>query len=635
MTALFFGSQLSAQQDTTARTMESLVLTATKTPIRQDQTGKVVTVIDQATIQRNIGKTVSEILNYSTGIFINGANNAPGTNQDFYFRGAGTGKVLVLMDGIPVMDPSQINNSFDLNSITPSQIERIEILRGAQSTLWGSDAMAGVVNIITKKGGSNRFSPNVLLSYGSYQTCRSNAGVNGRLNAFDYNLSYSGTTSKGFSAAHDSTGTRGYDKDGFEQNNLQASLGYQLSQKASLRGLAQVGKYTTDLDAGAFTDDRDFVGRNRQNLYSLDFGYTTGKTSLHFINSYQKSKRTLNDDSTHRGGFAKYAEAFYHASTITSDLFASIRFSEKASLLVGSQGIWQNTDQGYFSLSSFGPFRTKLGDDSARSNHTSLYASFLLTGLSGFNNEIGFRYNNHNIYGSNATYSFNPSYNIDASTRVFLNISSGFKIPSLYQLFSQFGNKALAPEKSHNYELGGQLFTADRRSNFRVLGFKRDIKNLIISFTNPATFASNYINRDEQHDYGFEMESNIGLGSIGNWSNNFTYVDGRGKDLGVEVRNLFRRPNFTFNSVLTLQPTSALTVMPSFRFVGTRLKGQFDFGPNPMPQYYMVDFYAAYNVTPMIRAFVDLRNITNQQYFDVPGYNSRRFNFMAGVSAGF
>jgi vitamin B12 transporter len=218
---------------------------------------------------------------------------------------------------------------------------------------------------------------------------------------------------------------------------------------------------------------------------------------------------------------------------------------------------------------------------------------------------------------------------------VFLNISSGFKIPSLYQLFSQFGNKALAPEKSHNYELGVQLFTADRRSNFRVLGFKRDIKNLIIFFTNPATFASNYINRDEQHDYGFEMESNIGLGSIGNWSNNFTYVDGRGKDLGVEVRNLFRRPNFTFNSVLTLQPTSALTVMPSFRFVGTRLKGQFDFGPNPMPQYYMVDFYAAYNVTPMIRAFVDLRNITNQQYFDVPGYNSRRFNFMAGVSAGF
>lgn len=635
VTAILFSSQLQAQEDTTSRTMESFIVTATKSPIRQDQTGKVVTVIDQATIQRNIGRTLTEILNISPGIFINGANNSPGTNQDFYFRGAGTGKVLVLMDGIPMMDPSQINNSFDLNSIAPSQIERIEILRGAQSTLWGSDAIAGVVNIITKNGGAAKAAPTVLLSYGSYNTFRGNAGVNGKLNAFDYNLNYSRTTSSGFSAAYDSTGTKNYDNDGIKQNNFQANLGYQFSPKASLRGMAQVGKYIADLDAGAFTDDRDFTGTNRQNLYSLDFGFATGKTSLHFINSYQKSKRELADDSTHRGGFAKFVRGFYDASTVTSDLFANIRFSERASLLVGSQGTWQNTDQGYFSLSSFGPFETKLGNDSAKANNTSLYASFLLTGVSGFNNEIGFRYNNHSIYGSNATYTFNPSFNIDAATRVFLNISSGFKIPSLYQLYSEYGNKTLKPEKSQNYELGVQLFTADRRSNFRVLGFRRDIKNLIVFFTNPSTFASNYINRDEQNDYGFEMESNIGLGQIGNWTNNFTYVDGSGKERGVEVRNLFRRPNVTFNSVLTLQPVPALTLMPSFRFVSTRLKGPFDFGPNLMPQYYTVDFYTAYNLTPRLRAFVDLRNITDQQFFDVPGYNSRRFNLMAGISASF
>ena len=633
--AFFIGSQLHAQEDTTAKTMESVIVTATKTPIRQDQTGKVVTVIDQATIQRNIGKTLSEILNYTPGVFINGANNSLGTNQDFYFRGAATGKVLILMDGIPVMDPSQINNSFDLNSIAPSQIERIEILRGAQSTLWGSDAVAGVVNIITKKGGVKHFSPNVLASYGSYNTFRGNAGVNGSFDKLDYNLNYSLTNSKGFSSAYDSTGAKNFDDDGFEQNNFQANLGYHFSPKVSLRGLAQIGKYTADIDAGAFTDDRDFISENKNQLYSLDFGFTAGKTALHFVNSYQKSNRELTDDSTHRGGFAKYANGFYDASTITSDLFANYRFSQKASLLLGSQYIRQNTDQGYLSLSSFGTYQTKLSDDSAKTNNTSFYASFLLTGLSGFNNEIGFRYNNHSIYGSNATYTFNPSYNIDVNTRVFLNISSAFKIPSLYQLYSEFGNKALEPEKSQNYELGVQLFTADKRSSMRVLGFKRHIKDLIIFYTNPSTFASNYINRDEQNDYGFELESNIGLGNIGNWANNFTYVDGSGKDAGIAVRNLFRRPNFTFNSVLTVQPTPAITLMPSFRFVGTRLKGQYDFGPNPMPQYYTLDFYASYNVTSSVRLFGDFRNITDQRYFDVPGYNSRRFNFMAGVSASF
>lgn len=635
VTALIACSQLHAQQDTTARTLESLMVTATKTPIRQDQTGKVVTIIDQATIQRNSGKTLSEILNYTPGVFINGANNNLGTNQDFYFRGAATGKVLILLDGIPVMDPSQINNSFDLNSIAPSQVERIEILRGAQSTLWGSDAVAGVINIITKKGGVKTISPNLLASYGSFNTFRGNAGVNGSLRGFDYNLNYSLTNSKGFSSAYDSTGNKGFDADGFKQNNLQANLGYRFSPKVILRGLAQVGKYTADLDAGAFTDDRDFVGENKHRLYSLDFGFRAGKTSLHFINSYQKSRRELTDDSTHVGGFAKYANGFYNATTLTSDLFASFRFSENASLLVGSQHIRQNTDQGYLSLSAYGPYETRLSEDSAKINNTSFYASFLLTGLSGFNNEIGFRYNHHNIYGSNATYTFNPSYNIDASTRVFLNISSAYKIPSLYQLYSEYGNKALQPERSQNYEAGVQLFTTDKRSSFRILGFKRDIKDLIIFYTNPQTYTSRYINRDEQNDYGFELESNIGLGNIGNWANNFTYVDGSGKDAGVAVRNLFRRPNFTFNSVLTVQPVASFTLMPSFRFVGTRLKGQYDFGPALMPQYYTLDFYAAYTVASNIRLFADLRNITAQQYFDVPGYNSRGFNFMAGVRAAF
>jgi vitamin B12 transporter len=634
VTALITCSQLQAQEDTTAKTLESVVLTATKTPIRQDQTGKVITVIDQATIQRNIGKTLSELLNYNAGIFINGANNSPGTNQDFYFRGANTGKVLILMDGVPVMDPSQISNTFDLNSIAPSQIERIEVLRGAQSTLWGSDAVAGVVNIITKKGGTKALSPNLLASYGSYGTFRGMAGLNGQLNRFDYNLNYSHTSTDGFSSARDTTGTRNYDDDGLKQNNLQAALGYRFSPKWNVRGLAQLNNYKADVDAGAFTDDADYTTQTKTFLYSVDLGFTAGKTSVHFLNSYQTLQRDLVDDSTSQGGFARYARGYYDARTITSDLYANFRFSDKASLLAGAQYIDQNTDQGYLSLSSFGKYETALGEDSAKASNTSVYASFLLTGLSGFNNEVGFRYNHHSIYGSNLTYSFNPSFNIDANTRVFLNISSGYKIPSLYQLYSEYGSKELKPEHSQNYELGVQLSTPDKRSNFRVLGFKRDISDLIVFYTD-ANFNSYYINRDEQHDYGFELESNIGLGSIGNWANNLTYVDGVGRNAGIDSRNFFRRPNLTFNLVLTVQPTAAITLMPSFRFVGTRLKGQYDFGPNPMPQYYTIDFYAAYNVTPRIRLFADLRNITDQQYFDVPGYNSRRFNFTTGVSAAF
>jgi len=471
-----------------------------------------------------------------------------------------------------------------------------------------------------------------LLSYGSYKTFRGSAGVNGSLKDFTYNVNYSRTDSRGFSAAYDSTGNKGFDKDGFVQNNFQANLGYRLTQKLSVNGLVQVGKYRADIDAGAFTDDKDYISENKNNLYSLGFNYKAARLNLNFTNTLQKSKREMTNDSTAGSG---YSHGFYDATTFISDLYGNYAFSPKASLIVGAQDIYQNTDQAYLSISSYGPYKTALSDDSAKIHSYSAYASFLLTNLSGFNNEIGVRYTNHNIYGSNATFTVNPSYNIDDNTRVFLNISSGYKIPTLYQLYSEYGNKNLNPEKSINYELGVQVYSNDKKNSFRVLGFKRDIKDLIIYYSDPVTYAAQYINRDKQKDYGFEFESNIGIGKIGNWINNLTYVDGEGENDNVKIRNLYRRPNFTFNSTLTVEPVKGLTVAPSFRFVGTRIKGTYDAGPATMPQYYTLDFYAAYNIVKQCRLFVDLRNLTDQQYFDVPGYNSRRFNFMAGITASF
>ena len=108
--AVLISSQLYAQKDST-KNLDEVVITATKSALKQSQTGKVVTVIKQETLQQNAGKTLTEILNLEAGMFINGANNALGTNQDNYLRGSASGNTLILMDGVPVGDPSQINNS--------------------------------------------------------------------------------------------------------------------------------------------------------------------------------------------------------------------------------------------------------------------------------------------------------------------------------------------------------------------------------------------------------------------------------------------------------------------------------------------------------------------------------------------
>jgi vitamin B12 transporter len=190
----------------------------------------------------------------------------------------------------------------------------------------------------------------------------------------------------------------------------------------------------------------------------------------------------------------------------------------------------------------------------------------------------------------------------------------------------------LQPEKSINYELGMQLFSKNKQSNIRFAGFKRDIKDLIIFYTNPITYDSKYINRDTQHDYGVELESTVAIGKKTSWVNNITYVDGEGETNAVKVKNLYRRPNVTWSSILNLQPTKSLTLMPSFRYVGTRVKGTYDAGPEKMPAYYTLDFYVGYAASKKAKLFIDLKNITNQEYFEIVGYNSKRFNMMVGCN---
>ncbi|MFT3904280.1 MAG: TonB-dependent receptor [Niabella sp.] len=631
----FLGSLLYAQTET-PKGLDEVTVTATKKPMKQSQTGKVVTIIDQATLQRNVGKSLTEILNMQAGIFTVGANNAPGSNQELYMRGANTSNTLVLIDGTPLQDPSNISTTYDLNNINPSQIERIEILKGAQSTLWGSNAVAGVINIITKKGGAKEISPNAMLSYGTYNTFKGSAGANGALKNFNYNLIYNYTNTDGFSAAHDSTGNKNFDKDGLSQNNFQANLGYRLSNKLSAAYLANYGKYNADTDADAFTDDKDSRVYSNSFLQKLSFVFNTEKANIQLSQSHNITHRDYIDDSTDISSpYAKWSQGNYKGQSYVTDLFGNFTFTPHLSLVGGMQYIHQRTDYKYKSIGMDAPYTSAISDDSAKTNTFSAYASLLLLDLHGFNNELGLRYNHHSIYGDNTTFTFNPSYQIDEYTRAFVNISSGYRTPSFYELYSKAGNKDLKPETSMNYELGMQVFANNKKSSYRIVGFKRDIKNLIIYYSDQNTYMSQYINRDKQHDYGFEIEAQTTIGKNGNWTNNLTYIDGEGTVNDTKTQNLYRRPNFTFNSALTIAVGERLTFTPAFRFVGSRLKSSYDAGPERMPHYYNIDFYAAYHLAKYFRLFADFRNITDQKYFDIPGYNSRRFNCTAGIAANF
>ncbi|MDE3253814.1 MAG: TonB-dependent receptor, partial [Bacteroidota bacterium] len=459
MTCLISGSTLvSAQKDTLSGSSgDVIVTTATRSSLKQSQTGKIVTLIDRQTLQNNAGKSLSELLNNQAGFFINGANNTPGTNQDIYFRGAATGNMLVVIDGIPVFDPSQINNSFDFNSIPLQEIDHIEILKGGQSTLWGSDAVAGVIQLFLKKEAKKAIVANADISYGSYQTEKLSAGISGTLAKLGYHIQYSRTKSKGISAAYDSLQSGSFDKDGFTQNSVQASLRYQLTPALSASAFGNFSSYRADYDAGAFTDDKDYTGQNKNNLGGFSMQYKGKAILWNLLASYQQAKRNFTNDSNDISSiYSTYATGRYAGATTTLETFGNTRLSKNISLVSGLEYIRQNSDQYYFSTGAFGPYQTTLSKDSAGISQLSAYGSLLISDLHSFNLEMGGRYNHHSIYGNNGTFTFNPSFNLNGSTKFFLNISSAYKIPSLYHLYSQYGNKQLTPERSTTYELGIQ-----------------------------------------------------------------------------------------------------------------------------------------------------------------------------------
>ena len=238
--AVIFSSYAQAQQDS-AKTLNEVIVTATKAPIKQSETGKVVDVITQEQLQKSFGKSLGEVLNEQPGLTINGADNNLGTNQTVYLRGAVAGNTLILMDGVPLYDASGISSEFDLNNFALDNIERIEILKGAQSTLYGSDAVAGVINIITKKSGKKPLNVNVDLSAGSYQTYKGAvalSGTNGKGQTFF--ISYNKIKSKGFSSAWDSTGKNNFEKDGFSQDVFHLNYTFTAFQKNFSKAVWQI-----------------------------------------------------------------------------------------------------------------------------------------------------------------------------------------------------------------------------------------------------------------------------------------------------------------------------------------------------------------------------------------------------------
>ena len=624
-------------QDEISKTvnLDEVVVTANKFPQKQSTTGKVISVITKEQIEKSSGKTVSQLLNEQAGITINGALNILGSNQTVYMRGAASGRTLILMDGIPVYDPSYINNEFDLNLLSLNNVERIEICRGSQSTLYGSDAEAGVINIITTDPNIKKpINLKATIIAGNYGTYRGNVQLYGKQNKLIYSAKYAKLYSKGFSSAFDSTGSKNFANNKYNGEVVSASLKYLTTENISFNTFIQNSRYKTDLDAGAFTDEKDYTVDNKSLTAGLGAHYQKNNVSINANYQYNKTRRYYFNDSIDVPTFTKFSTDNYFGESQFAEVFSSIGISKNITFLEGADYRLSSFHSAYNSLSIFGPYSSAFKDTSL--SQSSIYSSILFHCDSDkINIELGGRLNVHSRYGSNTTYTFNPSFKITKHIKVFGSIETGFKAPSLYQLYAGggTGNKKLKPEHSKTIEAGieGQCEHLFARANY----FHRDIKDGLDFDYNNFT----YYNFNDQVVNGVELELRVKPLKGLDISANYTYikptesVQSRRTTKDTTYGYLLRRPASNLNINVGYQFEKGPYISLTGKFVGKRYDvGGYKKNDIALESYFIMGGFAEYKINSHLKIFADAQNISNKKFFDVRGYNSIPFLINGGIT---
>jgi vitamin B12 transporter len=624
-----------AQAQDTTRVLNDVVVTATRSPKKLSEIGRVVEVITAEQISHAQGKTLPELLNTVPGITFSGANNAPGISSDVYLRGAATGNTLILVDGFPVNNASSIDGSYDLNAFPLDQIDHIEILKGSGSTLYGSDAVAGVINIITKHSTERGLKSNVQLSGGTYNTFKESAGLIGNLNKTGIAVNLSNTDSKGFPAATDTTGRAGFKNDGFHQRSVSLNLNQHVSDKFVINGNLQTSYNTGDLPLGAFQEDGTYTYKNTfllagigAKLLLTNGSLLVNVTQNNVWNKYNDPPSLLLNDSTR--------QVNNNTGRITdAEVVLNYSLGKHFDLTSGAGFKYSSTSQySLYNTMGYNPPASIISPDSAHNSISSVYSSlFYKSGV--FHTELGGRYNHHSKYGNNFTYTINPSVLLFHQFKLFATMASAFKAPSLYQLSSQYGNPDLNPETTTSYEAGFDWEIVKNILSFNTEFYKYKTKGVIYFFTNPVTYNSIYKNGESQNDKGYESELKLTVDKL-TASAYAAYITGELTDEnGVTTDNLIRRPSHTYGASAYYQVTSGFSAGLIYKYTGSRPDEKFnpDFSTSivSLKPYGLLDAHLQYTINKHFSLFAEFKNILDQKYTDWTGYNTSRFNFMEGI----
>jgi vitamin B12 transporter len=630
--ALFLCGYTSTQGQTnsfTDSTLAEVQVIASKFPAKLAQTGKVISVISKPQIQASLGKGLGELLQETVGISIVGSRSAPGTNQEVYVRGANTGQVLVLIDGFPVNDPSHISSVMDWNLINLANLERIEIMKGGQSTLYGSDAMAAVINLVTDR------STNALtLQGGGLGTFGQSLQLHRQLGKWQVGLSVQNNQMKGFSAAADQP-----EKDGFSQQNIRFRLGRQVAARSDWELSYQSEFYRGNLDAGPFVDDTDFTSQASNHAVRGQWHTQFDGGDL-FIRAFQDiTDRNFRNDSLNvpTNAWSNYSESTYKGINQGAEVYAKWRLPFGFIGLLGSEFRRMSTNQSDFSISSYGRYdspeiESNLAQIQLWGNYLTLQKHNEKAGL-----EAGIRWNSHSLFGQSFTYNINPYWIVAPQAKVFANYATSFKAPSLYQLYSPYGNKALKSEYGETWEIGLEHSVGKWAS--RVVGFQNFVRDGIVFQSMNEEPYGRYTNFAKQQTRGIETELKYVYAKF-SATGSYTYLQGNVQSIvGTKdstYSSLIRRPTHQFSMRLTQQIAAKWSLSLLTQYVGARRDYYFDDATYAvrgvdLAGYVWVEAQASYAISNRLKLQVLAKNVLNQRVVELVGYSGQPLNLQSSL----
>ena len=635
-TAIFVSLPIFAFAQTETELDTVNVYSAYAAPVNQDKTASSVTVLTEKDFTERNAIYVSDVLKTVPSIAIS-SSGGRGTLTNFYLRGADANHTAVIIDGVKVNPVT--GYGFDFGGLSLSNIERIEVLRGEQSALWGSDAMGGVIYITTKSGlyKDKPFNVDFNLGTGSHGTYDGSATISGYQNGFYYALNGNSHRTRGISALSSDTfrytaqnGTAittggAKERDEFHRDNASLRFGYDDNQK-SVEVLASHFSQTAHYDgslAGETTFD-DYT-RTRESLFKLS-GYLGGDQDLF------KQKASISHIKTDSDTTSSWASA-YDAKKLNANYQLDVNFDREGTVTQA--------------VSLLGEYQQSKYDSTSYNNEKSLIERSIATEYRLFTEadhslSLSGRYTGNSEYKDAFTGRISGAYRLSPNFRAHAGLGTAIQNPTMTEYYGWsgafVGNPNLKPEKSQGGDVGVLIESTDKRHSLDLTYFARNVSDLISSeVLDVTTYRTRAINIDGTSKIrGAEITYQGKFTDAMTAYANYTFT--QAKDSNND--ELVRRPKHTANVGLAYQITEKWGSNVNVSYVGNRIDSYFDEATYvssrvKMPSYTLVNLGVNYQLSQNLTVYANLNNLFDKKYENIIGYGQDGRNVYVGLKGSF